>query len=70
MEMGYSIAEERRDKELLDMPLTWEQNESAGEDWYYGFILRHSGQLSLRKPEAPWKTLWGMIMYLRGKISV
>ena len=34
------------------MPLTWENNESAGEDWYYGFMVRHSDKLSLRKPEA------------------
>ena len=46
MEMAYSIAKERRDQGLLEMPLTWEQNESAGEDWYYGFMLRHSDQLS------------------------
>ena len=42
MEMAYSIAKERRDQGLLEMPLTWEKNESAREDWYYGFMLRHS----------------------------
>ena len=26
MEMAYSIAKERRDKGLLEMPLTWEKN--------------------------------------------
>ena len=49
--MAYSIAKEGRDQGLLEMPLTWEKNESAGEDWYYGFILCHSNKLSLRKPE-------------------
>ena len=52
MEMAYSIAKERRDHGLLEMPLTWEKNESAGKDWYYGFMVRHSNELSLRKPEA------------------
>ena len=52
MEMAYSIAKERRDQGLLKMPLTWAKNESAGEDWYYGFMVRHSDELSLRKREA------------------
>ena len=52
MEMAYSIAKGRRDQGLLEMPLTREKNESAREDWYYGFMVRHSNKLSLRKPEA------------------
>ena len=32
MEMAYNIGKERRDQALLEMPLTWEKNESAGED--------------------------------------
>ena len=73
MEMAYSIAKERRDQGLLEMPLTWEKNESVGADWYYGFMLCHSDELSLIKPEAFGRQigpLWGMTMYLRGKISL
>ena len=36
---------------MLEMQLTWEKNESAREDWYYGFMVRHSND-SLRNPEA------------------
>ena len=46
MEMAYSFAKERRDQGLLVMPLTWEKNKSAEEDWYYGFMVCHSDELS------------------------
>ena len=38
MEMAYSFAKGRRDQGLLEIPLTWEKNESAGEDWNYGLF--------------------------------
>lgn len=35
----------------LDMPESWKKLQSAGKDWFWGFMKRHP-KLSVRKPEA------------------
>ena len=47
--MGYELAI----KNNKNIPESWNKNKSAGKDWLYGFMERHSPtNLSLRKPEA------------------
>ena len=41
----FAVANEKKTPEI------WEKNKSAGKQWYYGFMKRHSN-LSLRTPEA------------------
>ncbi|XP_071638428.1 tigger transposable element-derived protein 6-like [Temnothorax longispinosus] len=46
MQLAYQLAVANK----LDCPRNWQEKQSAGVDWYYGFMKRHS-ELSLRKPE-------------------
>lgn len=46
-ELAYQYAEQNR----LKYPESWKEKHQAGEDWFSGFMKRHSN-LSIRKPEA------------------
>ena len=35
-----------------EVPATWKARQSAGEDWFSGFMRRHQNTLSVRTPEA------------------
>ena len=45
-QLAYQLA----DANKLNFPKNWHENQSAGFDWYYGFMKRNPA-LSLRKPE-------------------
>ncbi|KAK2710067.1 hypothetical protein QYM36_013666 [Artemia franciscana] len=57
--MNYGLTKKRTKKlawefakaNTLKYPKSWDDNEAAGEDWYKGFMERHT-RISLRRPES------------------
>lgn len=47
-ELAFKYAKANNNK----MPLNWETNQIAGDEWIRGFMKRHGNELSIRKPEA------------------